>query len=43
MSSQFKYDTSLMSSDSFINADFLPQVLHIVISNLLHIVISNQR
>jgi hypothetical protein len=33
MSSQFIYDTSLMSSDSFSNADFLPQVLHIVISN----------
>jgi hypothetical protein len=32
-SSQFKYDTSLMTSASFSNADFLPQVLHIVISN----------
>jgi hypothetical protein len=32
-SSQFKYDTSLMTSDSFSNADFLPKVLHIVISN----------
>jgi len=32
-SSQFKYDTSLMTSASFSNADFLPKVLHIVISN----------
>lgn len=32
-SAQFKYDTSLMTSDSFSNADFLPKVLHIVISN----------
>jgi hypothetical protein len=32
-SSQFKYDTSLMTSASFSNADFLPKLLHIVISN----------
>jgi hypothetical protein len=32
-SSQFKYDTSLITSYSFSNADFLPKVLHIVISN----------
>jgi hypothetical protein len=32
-SSQFKYDTSLMTSASFSNADFLPKVLHIFISN----------
>ncbi|MGC8734965.1 MAG: DUF7305 domain-containing protein, partial [bacterium] len=30
---QFKYDTSLMTSSSFSNTDFLPKVLHIVISN----------
>jgi len=32
-SAQFEYDTSLMTSASFSNTDFLPKVLHIVISN----------
>lgn len=32
-SSQFKYDTSLLTSASFGNKDFLPKVLHVIISS----------